>query len=70
MPNSYAYLTGKWRFRLNWRGKAILQVEVKEGFDINYSTIVGSEEYYTKWRDARLEEIHYLRARGFIQGGS
>lgn len=70
MPNSHAYLTGNWRFRLNWRGNAILQVEVKTGLDADYSTIVGSEEYHTDWRDAKQGEIYYLQSAGYFSPGT
>jgi len=43
-------LTDKKRFRVDKKGKLILQVEEKY-FDITYSTI----EY--SWRDAKVEDI-------------
>jgi hypothetical protein len=44
-------LTGRVRYRSNWRGKLILQVEFH---DISY---VGYVRRFTNWRDAKLSDI-------------
>jgi hypothetical protein len=47
-------VTGKFRYRSNWRGKLILQIEVTyqhnhcEGMDFSH---------YTLWRDATVSDL-------------
>lgn len=44
-------LTGNKRFRVNWNGKLILQVEVKP------SSISDTPNCFRRWRDAKVEDI-------------
>lgn len=49
------HLTGKFRFRTNWFGKLILQVEY------TYIDYVGdSSTDRRNWRDARVEDLTLL----------
>lgn len=49
-------ITGATRFRSNWRGKLILQVQYQEPFD-------GYVVFH--WRDARTEDLAALHALHF-----
>lgn len=49
------HLTGKYRFRTNWFGKLILQVE----YSITDYDPIGSTTR-TNWRDAQVEDLTLL----------
>lgn len=51
-------LTGRTRYRTNWRGKLILQVEFTRRYchDLNGSGYYDEGET-THWRDAKAEDI-------------
>ena len=57
-----AQLTGKQRYRSNWRGKLILQVEEAAQHS---SYIVNEVEFWTvtKWRDATLFDLQAERTK-------
>ncbi|WP_156183944.1 hypothetical protein [Chromobacterium sp. LK1] len=51
--------TGRWRFRRNWRGKMILQIEVADWSIVR--TIWGWQRRWNfRWRDATVEEFGAL----------
>lgn len=53
--NTTSHLTGKFRFRTNWFGKLILQVEY------TYHDYAGdSSTERRNWRDARVEDLTLL----------
>lgn len=53
-----SYLTGKFRFRTNWFGKLILQIEY------TYTDYVGdSSTQRTNWRDAKVEDLTLLEPK-------
>ena len=51
--------TGKTRYRQNWRGKMILQIEWtwEEPIDVGYGLGTHSETV-TGWRDATWEDVN------------
>lgn len=51
-------LTGRTRFRINWRGKVVLQVEYSRHYfdDLNGSGYYDSGTTQN-WRDARAEDL-------------
>lgn len=48
----------EWRFRVNWRGKLILQRKVK---DLQF--FGPSAEFVWKWRDATTADLGFYYAR-------
>lgn len=43
----------KTRYRVNWRGKLILQVQ----YEYNVYGYFGDIDTYTAWRDATVEDV-------------
>ena len=52
-------LTGNTRYRTNWRGKLILQVEEAYHSFAPYPEMDGMN--FTHWRDARVEDLSSLK---------
>lgn len=50
-----SFLTGKFRFRTNWAGKLILQVQYEY-----YDYEGDSSTKKTNWRDAKVEDLTLL----------
>lgn len=59
MGKTTGQVTGKTRHRLDWRGRLILQVEVRqEGFPAGHRpTTPDAMTVWTEWRDARAEDL-------------
>jgi hypothetical protein len=49
-------LTGRTRFRVNWRGRVILRVEVERRYVCPY-TFTESPSSHTAWRDANERDL-------------
>lgn len=53
-------LTGRTRYRTNWRGKIILQVE-ETGVEFDYDRYHIECQSVTSWRDAKVVDLHLFR---------
>ncbi|PRA46676.1 hypothetical protein [Brucella pituitosa] len=52
-------LTGRTRYRTNWRGKLILQVE-EAGIEVDYDLYHVESHNVTSWRDAKVVDLHHF----------